>query len=169
MECCTKKKIQVPIPQLLQTYNKHMGGVGLFDQFMSQYQIRIHSKKWQWPLFSWGNLSSHRKPVEIIQIDGTWHVIAAGHLWMFSEVIRKFWWNTFHWCRKAFRPSNKPICTTEIWLTRSLALKKSDQQYGRCKKYGRRSIYRCEKCQVSLPPYMSQDLSYCSISEIKHI
>ncbi|GBM23837.1 PiggyBac transposable element-derived protein 3, partial [Araneus ventricosus] len=41
-----EKKIQVPMPQPLKTYNMHMGGVDLFDQFVSQYRIRICSKIW---------------------------------------------------------------------------------------------------------------------------
>ena len=34
-------------------YNRHMGGVDLFDSFVSNYRIRIRSKKWWWPLFAW--------------------------------------------------------------------------------------------------------------------
>ena len=30
-----------------------MGGVDLFDQFVSAYCVRIRSKKWWWPFFAW--------------------------------------------------------------------------------------------------------------------
>ena len=33
--------------------NKQMGGVNLFDQFVSTYRVRIRSKKWRWPFFAW--------------------------------------------------------------------------------------------------------------------
>lgn len=56
-----KKKIQVPTPQPLQTYNKHMGRVDLLDQFVSQYRIRIHLKKMVVGTIFMGNLSSCHK------------------------------------------------------------------------------------------------------------
>ena len=34
-------------------YNKQMGGVNLFDQFVSTYRVRIRSKKWRLPFFAW--------------------------------------------------------------------------------------------------------------------
>ncbi|MCL4149537.1 UNVERIFIED_CONTAM: hypothetical protein GTU68_019046 [Idotea baltica] len=48
-----KKKVSVPMPNAIAEYNKNMGGVDLSDQFVSNYQIRIRSRKWWWPLFAW--------------------------------------------------------------------------------------------------------------------
>ena len=36
-----------------QEYNANMGGVDLFDQFVSTYCVRILSKKWWWPFLAW--------------------------------------------------------------------------------------------------------------------
>ena len=48
-----KKGVDVPIPKFFEDYNKQMGGVDLFDQFVSTYRIRIRSKKWWRPFFAW--------------------------------------------------------------------------------------------------------------------
>ena len=48
-----KKTIEVTMPEMVHTYNRNMGGVDLFDQFVANYRIRIRSKKWWWPFFSW--------------------------------------------------------------------------------------------------------------------
>ncbi|GBL63683.1 PiggyBac transposable element-derived protein 3 [Araneus ventricosus] len=145
-----EKKIQVPMPQPLKTYNVYMGGVDLFDQFVSQYRIRIHSKKWWWPLFSWGigealvngwrlyralehDISLLQFTRECSQeILGKFGIPSIGH--GISLVLQKNAFNQQRYDRK------------DHWLY------KSDKQFGRCKNCGRRSIYRCEKCQVPLHP-----------------
>ena len=48
-----KKRLNIDMPNSIHIYNKHMGGVDLFDQQVSAYRIRIRSKKWWWCLFSW--------------------------------------------------------------------------------------------------------------------
>ena len=35
-------------------YNKHMGGVDLFDQCVANYRYTMRSKKWWWSVFRWG-------------------------------------------------------------------------------------------------------------------
>ena len=47
-----KKRIDVPMPKLFEDYNKHMGDVVLFDQFVSTYRVCIRSKKWWWAFFT---------------------------------------------------------------------------------------------------------------------
>ena len=39
-------------------YNKQIGGVDLFNKFVSTYRVRIKSKKWWWPFFGWAANSS---------------------------------------------------------------------------------------------------------------
>lgn len=41
-----KKNIQVPQPNLVKIYNKHMGGVDRMDQNVAKYRISIRGKKW---------------------------------------------------------------------------------------------------------------------------
>ena len=48
-----KKHVNVPMQNPFQEYNANMGGVDLFDQFVSTYCVRILSKKWWWPFLAW--------------------------------------------------------------------------------------------------------------------
>ena len=48
-----KKLVGVPMLKPFEDYNKHIGGVDLFDQFVSTYRVRIRSKRWWWPFFAW--------------------------------------------------------------------------------------------------------------------
>ena len=41
------------MPNSFKNYNANMGGVDLFDQFVSIYRVRIRSRKWWWPFFGW--------------------------------------------------------------------------------------------------------------------
>ncbi|KAK8372070.1 hypothetical protein O3P69_011026 [Scylla paramamosain] len=41
-----RKKIRVQQPNMIQSYNKFMGGVDLMDRFVAQYRPSIRSKKW---------------------------------------------------------------------------------------------------------------------------
>ena len=49
----TKAYIQVPVPEVFAHYNKHMGGVDIFNQSIAAYRIKIRSRKWYYSLFSW--------------------------------------------------------------------------------------------------------------------
>lgn len=48
----TKKKIQVSQPHLIQSYNKHMGGIDRADQNISLYRTSIRGKKWYFPIIA---------------------------------------------------------------------------------------------------------------------
>ena len=41
------------MPKPFEGCNKQMGGVDLFDQFVSTYRVRIRSKKWWWSFLAW--------------------------------------------------------------------------------------------------------------------
>ena len=43
-----KRKVyeEIEIPEIVEIYNANMGGVDLFDQYMSYYRVFIKSKKW---------------------------------------------------------------------------------------------------------------------------
>lgn len=55
-----KKKLPVPQPNVIKTYNKFMGGVDRMDENISNYRISIRSKKWWWPIFAFSiDMSIH--------------------------------------------------------------------------------------------------------------
>ena len=41
-----KQNVTIKIPEIIRKYNQSMGGVDLFDQYMSYYRIFIKSRKW---------------------------------------------------------------------------------------------------------------------------
>ncbi|XP_046980562.1 piggyBac transposable element-derived protein 1-like [Schistocerca americana] len=46
-----KEHIFVSCPKIVQTYNKHMGGVDLLDSLIGRYRIIMRSKKWYFRIF----------------------------------------------------------------------------------------------------------------------
>jgi hypothetical protein len=47
-----KKRIDVPEPSIIRSYNKGMGGVHVLDRLLSSYRPQLRSKKWWWNLFA---------------------------------------------------------------------------------------------------------------------
>lgn len=48
-----KKKISVPIPNVIDNYNRCMGGTDRMDQNINKCRIGIRGKKWWWCMFTW--------------------------------------------------------------------------------------------------------------------
>ena len=48
-----KKTVNVPVPGLVQKYNRGMGGVDLLDNLVACYRIQYRIKKWWFPIYSW--------------------------------------------------------------------------------------------------------------------
>lgn len=46
-----KTKVDVPCPQIVHSYNRHMGGVDLCDMLMSLYRVTHRSRKWYHHIF----------------------------------------------------------------------------------------------------------------------
>jgi len=46
-----KSMVELPQPTVVNSYNRHMGGVDILDSFMANYRPTFRSKKWWWPLF----------------------------------------------------------------------------------------------------------------------
>ena len=46
-----KKKVEVPCPKAVKTYNQFMGGVDLFDSLIGLYRIKLRSKKYYHRIF----------------------------------------------------------------------------------------------------------------------
>lgn len=48
----SKTKGYVPQPNVINNYNKYMGGVDHHDWLVGKYSVSIRGKKWYWPLFT---------------------------------------------------------------------------------------------------------------------
>lgn len=46
-----KKYVEVPMPNIVDDYNQHMGGVDLLDGFLAAYRFRMRSRRWYLYLF----------------------------------------------------------------------------------------------------------------------
>ena len=53
-----KKQVDVAMPKPFEGYNKQIGGVDLYNQFVFTYSVCIRSKKWWWPFFAWAVIAS---------------------------------------------------------------------------------------------------------------
>ena len=45
-----QETVEVSQPNIIQTYNKGMGGVDLMDQLLGSYRPMTRARKWRWPL-----------------------------------------------------------------------------------------------------------------------
>ncbi|XP_026819633.1 piggyBac transposable element-derived protein 3-like [Rhopalosiphum maidis] len=46
-----KKRIEVDYPNIIQVYNRHMGGVDLLDGLLGRHKIKMRSRKWYMRVF----------------------------------------------------------------------------------------------------------------------
>ncbi len=145
-----KKQILVPMPQQLKTYNKHMGGVDLFDQSVANYRIRIRSKKWWWSLFSWVLSASVVNGWRVYKNFGNDISLLDFTRQCAQELLGRY----------GTLPSGpgKPLTITHKaknelrFDQRNHWIVKSEQKHARCKKCGGRTGYKCEKCNQPLHP-----------------
>ena len=144
-----KRRIDVPMPQMIHRYNRFMGGEDLIDQFIANYRIRIRSKKWWWPFFSWS-------------VDAC--LVSA---WLMYKSVKKSSISLLDFRREVAQQALKqhetpklragpkvtyrPITTSAIrfdginhWL---VAL---PSRYSRRRKCGGRCSVKCEKCDAPL-------------------
>lgn len=48
-----RKKIKIPMPAVINRYNKYMGGVDRMDQNVAYYRVGIRGKKWYFPMIAY--------------------------------------------------------------------------------------------------------------------
>ena len=146
-----KKKIDVPMPHPFKVYNHHMGGVDLFDQFISTYRVRIRSKKWWWPFLGWAINASMANAWNLYRKanDGKEHI---GMLEFQREVAMALLAPCGRNKPSRLLPYPKNVAETVKLDTQNHILVRGMSKYCRCKQCGRRSIYLCQKCNVTLHP-----------------
>ena len=122
-----------------------MGGVDLFDQFVSRYRVRIRSKRWWWPFFAWSVNASMANAWNLFR---TAQKQKVGMLEFQREVVMTI---------LASFGRNKPAKSLAFSRNAASNVKldtknhipvKGTSKYCRCKHRGGRSIYLCQKCNV---------------------
>lgn len=137
-----KKHIQVSCPQMIDVYNRTMGGVDLLDRSLSEYRPSIRGKKW-WYCF-------YTHAVNICAV-AAWrvHVEVGGkldQLEFFRYIVRSLLQATF-----VSTPVPKRILPDVRYDGKDHIMTKAASQ-GRCKLEGCRSHtwYQCGKCDQRL-------------------
>ena len=149
-----KKRVDVPVPKPFEDYNKQIGGVDLFDQFVSTYIVRIRSKKWRWPFFAW---------VANASMANAWNLFCTvqkpkiGMLEFQRDAVMTIL-TSFGRNKPAKSLAFPRIGASSVKLdTKNHILVKSTLKYCCCKHCGGRSIYLCQKCNVALHPDCLKD------------
>ena len=131
-----------------------MGGVDLFDQFVSTNRVRLRSKKWWWSSFAWVVnastvnawnlfLTAQKQKIGILEFQRQ----------IIMTILASFGKN---------RPAESLAFPRNVATNVKLDIKnhilvKGTSKYCRSKHCGGRSIYICQECNVTLHPYCFKD------------
>lgn len=155
-----KKHIEVDMPHSVRIYNQNKGGVDIFYQQVSAYRIRIHSKKWWWPLFAWSVNA---------QVTNSWILYRKlGNNTSLLDFIRPFVIAIMkHYGTCPILPGPEKLSAgtakdTVRYNGKQHWTKTGDQPNSRCRECSRRTIYLCKMCCTSSPECME---SYHEIPE----
>jgi hypothetical protein len=140
-----KKKVQVTRPTLFQIYNQGMGGVDQIDQQVACYRTRIRQRKWWWPIFIY---------LFDVSVVNAWYLMRKVcdstdySLIDFRRVLALTMLKTYGMpSLQGRRPTPYPEYVRydfkHHWIVKGL----TDR---RCKQCGKKTVYRCDKCDVGL-------------------
>ena len=139
-----KKKVQIPRPTLFQTYNQGMGGVDQIDQQVACYRTRIRQRKWWWPIFIY---------LFDVSVVNAWYLMrkvcgSADSLIDFRRVLAQTMLKTYgtqsvQGRRPVPCPDDVRYDSKSHWIVKGLTER-------RCKQCGKKTVYRCEKCDTGL-------------------
>ena len=152
-----KKRVDIEQPNIINIYNKSMGGVDRMDQNIAAYMINLRSKKWWWPFFRFGIDVSVNNAYQLYRMrilnPGEKKLDALGFrraiVDAYYRKFRKAATNTvlYPGNRRLHNPAeNVRYDNIGHWIV------KGTQR--RCALYGCKgtSMYFCEKCNVGLHP-----------------
>ena len=142
------------MPKPSEDCSKQIDGANLFGHFVSTYRVCIWSKKWWWPFFAWVVNAS------------------MGNAWNLFRTAQKQKNGMLEFQREVavtiftFLGRNKPskslvflqnVASNVKLDTKNDILVKGTSKNCRCKHYGGRSIYQCQKCNDALHPACFKD------------
>ena len=149
-----KKSITVPQPNVINVYNRYMGGVDRMDQNISCYMVHLRSKKWWWPLFRFCIDLAANNAFQLYKL----HKLDAGETRMDVLCFRRAIVESYyHLHRKSIPP---PLFPGPRVTPRKHVKESSGNHWTikgsqrRCAKKGcsGTSVYCCEICNVGLHP-----------------
>lgn len=146
-----KTKDDVDCPNSIQVYNKSMGGTDRMDQNIRRIRISIRSKKWWWPLFTWGVLVTlqnswllyRSKNRKVRFLDFT-REVAQSLLYLNrdpKQMFARHLQGRFLTDELRYDLSKPHLIDAEMTKTRR-----------RCKECGIKCFYICATCEVHLHP-----------------
>ena len=140
-----------------------MGDVDLLDQFVSTYRVRIRSKKWWWPVFTWAVNAS---------MENAWNLFRTvqkqkNSMFEFQREVVMTILLSFRRNRPAKSLAFPRKVASNVKLdTKNQIFVNGTSNYCRCKYCGGRSMYLCQKCNVALHPHFHDFLALYSLNQL---
>lgn len=147
-----KKYMNIQVPLMIKDYNSHMGGVDLHDNAIGNYRINIRSKKWWWPIFvnTLSNIMVNAWKIHVL-ISKIQQVKPMSQL-EFRDVIT----NSLLLTEKPLTDGENIVYDvynlSHLDITNHFVAKFTDNKRKRCKVCHSKTLYFCQKCNVSLHP-----------------
>lgn len=154
-----KKKISIPMPNVMAHYNKYMGGVDLHDNGVANYRVAIKGKKWWWPL--WVNainstiVNAWKVHIMVCKIQ---NVNPLPQLDFKAEIARKLIFTEAPVDSSSDEQDNSdnedtPRNLPNLKVAHHVVAKNpAPKPRQRCKMCGSQTVYICSKCNASLHP-----------------
>lgn len=156
-----KKNITIPQPRMICEYNKHMGGVDLHDNAVSNYRIAIRGKKWWWPLFTscintasvnaWKIqclIAKKNKTKPLSQLQFKSELTRALLLFVEKQPSEAEDFVSDLDAEDTQRPRKLP----RLVVREHVIMEHSKKRRLRCAQCHSQTIYQCKKCNVALHP-----------------
>lgn len=142
-----RKKVLINRPTMFDLYNKGMGGVDQMDQQVACYRSRIRQRKWWWPIFAY---------LLDVTVVNAWYLRQKelslnDSLLDFRRGIVVSLLKTYGTASMQGQRIVPPVLNDvrydgkEHWIVKGLTER-------RCKQCGKKTIYRCEKCDIGMHP-----------------
>lgn len=142
-----KKLISVSQPTMFRLYNQGMGGVDQLDQQVACYRTRIRQRKWWWPIFVY---------LFDVTVVNSWYLfrkVHGGSVSLFDfrrqlavSLLKCNGVPSIQGRRVSAVLSDVRYDGNNHWIVRE----DTDRH---CKACTKKTIYRCEKCDVGLHPH----------------
>ena len=150
-----EKKASVPMPSLVNDYNRNVGGVDKVDENIGNYRIAFHDKKWYFPQICY---------LLNVCVNNAWLFSREGgykHDMLYStRDIVNDWLKTYGTPRAKPGPQASGLSQTlkaamitdlmRFDRVNHFIVESEGKRRQRCKKCNSQTIFMCKKCKVQL-------------------